>query len=226
MSILWHRFGQTVSWSFLRATSALHASYTEPLPKSGPLLLLANHISHFDPPALSATTRLVINYMTDKKMLEAPYFGAALRGLETFPVDREKTDRQAVKTALARLKAGKVVGVFPEGGIRDGEHSVLGGAKMPDGGPALWAMARCPVVVACIVGTDQLYVKANYTKRPRTFVRYGPVLPAPERGADRDALGQLLAEELHRLYREIDELYQLQDEERPMSAEQRWTAKR
>jgi len=224
MSVLAHRFGQAVSWSFLRAFSSLHVSGAERLPKGGPLLLLANHISHYDPPALSATSPLVINYMTDRQMLEAPYFGRVLRSLETFPVDRDTTDRQAVKTALARLKAGRVVGVFPEGGIRDGEDSILGGAPMPAGGPALWAMARCPAVVACVIGTDQLYVKGNFLKRPRLFVRYGEVLPPPERGADREALGLWLAGQLRQLYREIDERHQLTEDERPAKAQVRWAA--
>ncbi|MEM1057884.1 MAG: lysophospholipid acyltransferase family protein [Verrucomicrobiota bacterium] len=224
MSILAHRFGQAVSWSFLRAFSALHVSGAQRLPRGGPLLLLANHISHYDPPALSASSRLVINYMTDRAMLEVPYFGRVLRGLETFPVDRDQVDRAAVKTALTRLKAGRVVGVFPEGGIRDGAQSVLGGAAMPPGGPALWAMARCPAVVACIIGTDQLYVGRNFRRRPRIFVRYGEVLPPPERGADRAELGVRLAAELRTLYREIDERYQLTEDERPASAQARWAS--
>ena len=206
----------------MHGVTSFHVTRSEPLPKSGPLLLVANHVSHFDPPALSASTRLMINYMTDKKMLQSPGFGWFLRTLETFPIDRARSDRKAVKTALERLKQGRVVGIFPEGGIRDGKQSVLGGAEMPAGAPALWQMAQCPAMVACVVGTDQLYVSGNLLRRPRTFVRFGPVLSSPDRKASRSEIGKQLAAELHRLYREMDAQFTLRPEERPQSAQTRW----
>ncbi len=42
-----------------------------------------------------------------------------------FKVRRDGSDRTGIRTALRRLEKGRVVGVFPEGGIRAGDGSVL-----------------------------------------------------------------------------------------------------
>ena len=47
-----------------------------------------------------------------------------------FKVRRDGTDRTGIRTAVKRLQEGRVVGVFPEGGIRAGKGSVLEGAPM------------------------------------------------------------------------------------------------
>src|ERR1700744_1836197 len=98
----------------------------EHVPREGPALLLANHISHFDPPLIALSFPRIIHFMADKPLLEIPIFGRMLRRGYVFPIDRTKNDRAALRTTMERLEEGNIVGIFPERGIRHGKTSVLG----------------------------------------------------------------------------------------------------
>ena len=100
------------------------------MPREGPALLLANHISHFDPQLLAWGIPRYVYYMADKPLLEIPILGWMMRKSGSFPIDRTKpVDRAALRTAMDKLKAGHIVGIFPEAGIRHGMHAVLGGER-------------------------------------------------------------------------------------------------
>src|SRR5882757_5655167 len=111
-------------------THVLHRERTR-LP--GGWLLVANHISHFDPPFLTVAALRKIDWMATRELYAPGLVSLWMHAVDTFPVDREKVDRAAVKEAVARLRKGRVVGIFPEGGIRDGAASVLEGAPLKSG---------------------------------------------------------------------------------------------
>ncbi len=115
-----------------------------------------------------------------------PILGPMLKASFAFPIDRTKNDRAALRTAMDRLKAGHVVGIYPEGGIRHGPHAVLNGAELPVGTASLWKMMDLPVIPMIVICSDQMYALKYYLRRPRIFLRVGPLLPAPEEGATRE----------------------------------------
>src|ERR1700761_1605353 len=80
----------------------------------GGWMLAANHISHFDPPFLGVACLRKMDWMTSKEFYRVPLLGLWMHAVDTFPVDREKPDRASIRTAVARLKSGRVVGMFPE----------------------------------------------------------------------------------------------------------------
>ena len=51
----------------------------------------------------------------------SPVVGFLLRAVDAFPADRDRANRKRFRTAIERLKEGRIVGLFPEGGIRDGD---------------------------------------------------------------------------------------------------------
>jgi 1-acyl-sn-glycerol-3-phosphate acyltransferase len=59
----------------LRTGSCAHYDGMELVPKTGPALLLSNHISHFDPPFMTAKFPRVIHFMADKPLLKIPILG-------------------------------------------------------------------------------------------------------------------------------------------------------
>ena len=85
-----------------------------------------------------------------------------MESLCAFKVRRDGNDRTGIRTAVKRLVEGRVVGVFPEGGIRAGKGSVLEGAPMWPGVSALAVLSGKPVVPGVILGTDRLYDKRNW----------------------------------------------------------------
>ncbi|PYL86813.1 MAG: hypothetical protein DMF17_05080, partial [Verrucomicrobia bacterium] len=125
--------------------------------RDGGLLLAANHISHFDPFILSSVVGRKIDWMAMAEFFPNPLVGSFLRAVDAFPADRNRADRKTIRTAIERLKQGRVVGVFPEGGIRDGARSLLEGAPLRPGASTLAHIAGVPIVPCVIVGSDRLY---------------------------------------------------------------------
>lgn len=129
----------------------------EHFPAEGAVILAANHFAYFDPPFIIRVTPREIDWMAMVELFGNRWIAAWMRGHGVFPVNRAKADRQAIKTALARLEAGRVVGIFPEGGFRTVKDSILTGAEMQPGVSALAQMSGAPVIVCGIVGSARLW---------------------------------------------------------------------
>src|SRR5207247_3209697 len=137
---------------------------------SGGFLLAANHISHFDPFLISLAVRRKIDWMAMAEFFRLPIVGLALRAVDTFPAERDRADRKTIRTAIERLKDGRIVGLFPEGGIRDGVRSLLEGAPLRPGASTLAHMAGVPVLPCVILGTDRFYSAKGWLPLRRTPV--------------------------------------------------------
>ena len=146
--------------------------------------------------------------------------------LDVIPVDRGGDDRQALRHALKRLADGRVIGVFPEGGIRDGSRSMLAGAPVRDGAVMLAVHAGCPVVPVVILGSDRLYNKRNWLpwRRARVYIATGaPVFPPDEksRGAARERMRGDLSAAIIRLKDDLIARCDLNEEDLPHSPQER-----
>ena len=89
-------------------------SDAEKVPKEGPLILASNHRRYADPVLVCMAVPRRIQWM-GKKELFAPPFDRFFYFIGTFPVDRQKGGRAALKTSLELLKNGWTLGIFPEG---------------------------------------------------------------------------------------------------------------
>src|SRR5437879_13501485 len=105
----------------------IHVIGCENTDRDGGFLLAANHISHFDPFIISSVVRRKIDWMAMAEFFLLPVLGFFLRAVDAFPADRYRADRKTIRTAIQRLKQGRIIGLFPEGGIRDGPGSPLEG---------------------------------------------------------------------------------------------------
>ncbi len=85
------------------------------LPENGPLIVMANHISEFDPPIVGCVLNRQVFFMAKEELFKSPFWGWVFRKIGVFPVKRGKPDLKAVRKALQILKSGKVLGLFPEG---------------------------------------------------------------------------------------------------------------
>ena len=100
--------------------------------------------------------------------------------LSAFPVKRSAGDFASLRAAMARLKIGRVVGIFPEGGIRAGSSSILEGAPVWPGYAGLSILSGKPVVPCVIIGTDRLYRRNNWLPLRRVPIWMGfgePIQP-------------------------------------------------
>ncbi len=103
----------------------------------GACIVASNHISHFDPPLISGSFRREfrrdIDWLAMQELFAHPAGKRFFEGANVIPVNRGGGDRTSLRVALRRLALGRAVGIFPEGGIRDGEASILNGAPMKAG---------------------------------------------------------------------------------------------
>lgn len=137
--------------AFFRLLGAKHYG-ADNLPSEGGVIIAANHMSNWDPPFLASFLARPVGYMAKQELFEIPIFGTVIRWLFAFPVRRGAADRSAVKAAVKELRAGRCVGIFPEGTrSKDGEIHHFGA-----GVALLASMSGAPVVPAAIIGTDKM----------------------------------------------------------------------
>lgn len=121
----------------------------ENLPASGGAVLVANHVSYWDPVVVICAFRRKVHFMAKSELFDIPVIGYVLRIAGSFPVRRDKSDREAIRTAIRLLEEGQVVGVFPEG-TRSHSGELL---KPHLGAAMLAARAKVPMIPIALIGT-------------------------------------------------------------------------
>lgn len=136
--------------AFCATVFGQHVRHTSTIPGHGAALVVANHRSPTDPlimhaaasfqdgrgladaapkkdqpvrrPDPTSRRQRVVEWITAREYVE---IGGPIewicRAAFSIPVDRGGNDMAAVKEALKRLKAGRIIGIFPEGKINVGE---------------------------------------------------------------------------------------------------------
>ena len=87
----------------------------ENIPTDGPFVLCSNHTSMLDIPLLIALCPRQICFMAKKELFKIPVLSSVFKKMGAFPVDRGARDIAAIRNALGVVKAGNVLGIFPEG---------------------------------------------------------------------------------------------------------------
>jgi 1-acyl-sn-glycerol-3-phosphate acyltransferase len=201
-------------------SSRIYVIGSEHLNRAGGFLLASNHISHFDPFIISSVVRRKIDWMAMAEFFPLPIAGLLLRAVDAFPAARDRADRKTIRTAIERLKNGRIVGVFPEGGIRDGAQSLLEGAPVRAGASTLAHIAGVPIVPCVIVGSDRLYTKRNWLPlwRAPIWIAFGQAIthfPELEKSVARGRIEQELTAAFQRLYAELRKKFQLTSDDLP-----------
>ncbi|QYK52213.1 MAG: 1-acyl-sn-glycerol-3-phosphate acyltransferase [Fimbriimonadaceae bacterium] len=85
------------------------------VPKTGPLLILANHISNTDPILVQYSCPRMIHFMARRELFDWKVLGPFLKWWRAFPVTQSAADTQAIRRAIELLEEGNAVCIFPEG---------------------------------------------------------------------------------------------------------------
>lgn len=94
------------------------------VPETGPLLIVANHLSWFDPMLLGVILRRRVWFFTKVEVFRWPVVGWICRATGQIPVHRGASDRAALEQALAYLREGKALVIFPEGTVERQEQMI------------------------------------------------------------------------------------------------------
>lgn len=141
----------------------------ENVPAQG-AILAGNHLSYMDPVLLWCASPRRTFFMAKRELWGSKLLGWLLDHLWGFPVNRGEPDRAAITTATDLLKAGELVGMFPEGSRAAGDGQELGQAH---GGVAFIALrAGAPVVPVAFVGTEQVWPRGQRYPRLRRVSIY------------------------------------------------------
>ncbi len=174
--LLYYLFKWSVVSPVLQAYFRGRVYGAEHVPQQGPLVVVSNHASDFDPPILSCCVGRPVAYMAKEELFQVPVLKQAIQLYGAYPVKRGSADRSAIRAALTKLEEDWAVGVF------------LQGTRTPDGripapklGAAMIAAkAQAPLLPVSLWGTHQISPKGSRFPRsvPLT-VRIGEPIQPP-----------------------------------------------
>lgn len=148
LSRLWHEWWRGIALVIMTFGFSLRVKGGWRTPRRGPVLIIANHQSFFDPIVLSLACPRPLRFLARKTLFRPAWVGWLLRSLGGVPMDQEGVAKEGLKTVLRHLEAGEVVVVFPEG-----TRSENGGlSPVKPGVQLLIKRTRAPVVPMGIAG--------------------------------------------------------------------------
>lgn len=171
----------------LKLFYGLRLMNTDRLPRTGAVLVLANHQSHLDPMILgSALLDRAPRAMARKSLIEGNGLAGWLIGsaFRSIAVDRDTADHKAMRTVLAELHAGRAVSIFPEG------QRFADGAVHPFE-RGIWLLVKrggADILPVGFAGTGQVWPPGN--ARPKCGRRMGLFVGELLSNADIVAMGE------------------------------------
>ncbi|MDA7418937.1 MFS transporter [Xenophilus arseniciresistens] len=140
-----------VAWVASRLVYRYKVRGDEHIPTDGPAVLVCNHVSFVDAVLLMAASPRPIRFIMDHRIFKVPVLGWLFRLAKAIPIAAQKDDPQAYEKAFAEavavLREGDLLGIFPEGAItRDGQLQPFKGGVMK-----ILEMARAQGVQAPVV---------------------------------------------------------------------------
>ena len=176
----------------------------EQLPASGGAVVAINHTGYLDflPAALAAMYRKRrLRFMIKAEMQDVVFVGFMIKHSKAIPVDR-RAGADAYPVAVERLRAGELVGVYPEATISRSfelKDFKTGAVRMAQD-------AQVPIVPLIVWGAQRIWTKdhpknVGRKKFPITVAVGSPIVPAQSveqaMGELREAMGSLLLRAQH-----------------------------
>jgi 1-acyl-sn-glycerol-3-phosphate acyltransferase len=159
---------RTVYWSYfwmLTAGWSLRVSGRHNVPKTGPVLLVSNHESHFDPPLVGIGSPRPLRYLARSTLFKFKPFAWVIRTLGAVPIDRE-VGTDGLKAVLGLLEQGLPVLMFPEGTRTEN------GQMQPfkPGISLLAKRAKCTIVPVGIAGCYHAWPRQHKLPTPSPLI--------------------------------------------------------
>lgn len=196
---LYHLFKWSIVSPMLHSYFRGRIAGAENVPPTGPLIVVANHASDFDPPIVSSCVRRPVSYMAKEELFKVPGLGQAIRLYGAYPVKRGSADRSAIRAALTQLQSGWAIGVFLEGTRTPDariHHPKLGAAMLA-------ARVQAPLLPVSLWGTQAIVPKGAKLPHPVPItVRIGQAIAPPQSGdrAELEAVTQQCVEAIHAMH--------------------------
>jgi 1-acyl-sn-glycerol-3-phosphate acyltransferase len=169
----------------------LHVSGEKAIPRKGSIIIVSNHISELDPPVLGSSIPRQTHYMAKHQLFTSRMSEFYLPRIGAFPVNRDRIDTAALRTALEILREGSILVIFPEG-TRSTDGQLL---PVKPGIGLLAARSAAPVLPVFLWGTD--HPVGALFRKTRFSVTCGKMI-SPDKIADLHEKGgaRLVAESI------------------------------
>jgi len=202
-------FGIRALWLVCKLWHGVRPRGPDPLPATGPAILISNHTSTIDPLFLQCASRRVISFLMAREYYNIKLLQPIFNLNKPILVNRTGRDTAAMKATLRALGEGRVVGIFPEGGIHLDADSI-GRAK--PGTAMLALLTRVPVIPAFIERrphTNNLWIGITHPANARVFfgspIDLSPYYDGEHDNAALEQVTQLLMENIAKLRPKRDE---------------------
>jgi 1-acyl-sn-glycerol-3-phosphate acyltransferase len=150
----------------------------ENVPRHGPLLIVANHLSDSDQYLMYFTIKRRMMFMAKEELFRSPGIRALAVAFGAFPVSQNGTSRKALGEAYRVLDRGLALAMFPEGA-----RSRDAGLKRALPGTALIALdKKVPILPVAITGMEAKWngIPWAAVHRPRIGITIGPPFSLPD----------------------------------------------
>lgn len=139
----------------LKVLSRMEVHGVDHLPKTGPVLLVSNHISNWDPLVVGSAANRRVSFIAKEELFKIPLVNYLLKAWGVVSVKRGRGDREAISKSLELLREQNVIGIFIEGHRNkiDPDHMLK-----PQPGAAMLALkSGAPVVPMLVTNTHHIY---------------------------------------------------------------------
>lgn len=177
MAEMYWKIHKVFSW-FFRLLTRVEVVGAEHIPQEGGCLLVTNHISRLDTPALLIASPRRIYPLAADKYKTFPVFNWLLNQSEAVWINRSEFDREALLNSIAVLKRGDVLGIAPEGT----RSSTAALQKAKSGVAFLAARTGVVVVPVGVTGTNTMLQDFLRLRRMRIRVTFGEAFSLPKYG--------------------------------------------
>ena len=175
----------------------------------GGYILACTHLSHVEPCLVTAVVDRQIEWMARIEFYKFRLIGWLLKAMSAFPVDRFGVPVSSIRAAIGRARAGRLVGIFPEGGVAHGKDSIVGGGSFKKGMCVIAYRAGVPVLPVVVLGTRALTRVKPWLpfKHARVQMIFGqlvhPPLHEPRRRVAREIMARDLQAEFIAIHKEL-----------------------
>jgi putative phosphoserine phosphatase/1-acylglycerol-3-phosphate O-acyltransferase len=151
----------------------------EHIPKIGGAIVVANHRSYFDPTVINlvlAKAGRNARFLGKKEVFDIPVAGQVVKAWGGIRVDRGTGSNEPLQHATRALRAGEVVGIFPEGTIPRGPAFFEPELRGRWGAARLAAASGVPVIPIGFWGTEKVWPRSS--RLPRMTLNDAPLVTA------------------------------------------------
>ncbi len=181
-----------VGWVLTHLVCRYHVSGRGNVPLTGSLLVVANHLSWYDPILLAVILPRRVWFFAKAEVFRWPIVGWLCQLTGQIPVHRGEGDRAALEKALAYLHQGKALIVFPEGTVERQEQMIA-----PRTGVAMLALRSGATMLPIAHTGTRRILRSRHTWFPRVNIDIGQAyLPTPPEGMARKSGLQMVTQEV------------------------------